>query len=122
MNKTKKIDVLDKFQLFEDLWSPKVISEINDFQVKLVRLKGEFVWHSHDDTDEMFYVIDGTFQMKFREREEMLNKGQIIVIPKGVEHCPVADEMCLVMIFEPKGVINTGDTESNLRANNDIWI
>jgi mannose-6-phosphate isomerase-like protein (cupin superfamily) len=94
---------------------------MNDVQFKLVKLAGEFVWHAHADTDEVFYVVDGTLRMRFRDREEVLRAGEMIVVPRGVEHCPVADAECHVLLVEPRGVVNTGDAGGERTAPNDVW-
>jgi mannose-6-phosphate isomerase-like protein (cupin superfamily) len=99
-----------------------VIAEMNDYYFKLVKVKGEFVWHTHDDTDETFIVLDGELIIEFRDKTITLKKGEMIVIPKGVEHKPAAREECQIMIVEPKGVMNTGDADGQLTAENDVWI
>ena len=119
---TSAINFQDKFSRFSEHWSPKVIAEMNDYQFKLVRLQGEFVWHQHADTDEVFIVIEGSMTLRFRDREVPLHAGELYVVPKGVEHQPFAAGECKVMLVEPKGVVNTGDTASSLTAQNDVWI
>lgn len=116
------INLNDKLQLFSDFWSPKVIAELNDYQLKLVKLYGEFVWHQHDNTDELFLCISGELNISLRDASISLKPGELFVVPKGVEHKPMADGECHVLIIEPKGVINTGDIQSNLTAENDQWI
>ncbi len=116
------INFKDKFSRFSDHWSPRVIAEMNDYQFKLVKVEGEFVWHEHPDTDEVFIVIDGALTIEFREGVVSLDSGEMFVIPKGVEHKPVANSECKIMIVEPKGVVNTGDSCSDLTAQNDVWI
>ncbi len=119
----KKINFKNKYSKFSDYWSPKVIAEMNDYQFKVVKIKGEFVWHKHDSTDEAFIVIDGSLIIKFRDGEVQLNKGEMYVVPKGVEHKPYTDKECQVLLIEPKGIVNTGDAERNkLTAENDVWI
>jgi mannose-6-phosphate isomerase-like protein (cupin superfamily) len=119
----KTINLQDKFKLFDDHWSPRVITDLNDYQVKLAKVEGEFVWHQHDDTDEMFLVIEGTLLIHFRDRTEVLNAGEMLVVPKGVEHKPEAKTECKIMLLEPKGVVNTGnDSDSELTAENDVYI
>ena len=113
------INLSDKLRLFSDVWSPKVIAELNDYQVKLVKLKGEFVWHQHDHTDELFLCLRGQLRICLRDTSVILNEGELFVVPKGIEHKPIADDECHVMIIEPAGVINTGDAESELTAPND---
>jgi len=104
-----KINLLEKFGLFSEPWSPKIIAELNGQHVKLARLKGEFVWHKHEEEDELFYVVDGSFCMEFRDKTVELHKGDMIVVPKGIEHRPVAAEEACVMLFEPASTRNTGD-------------
>lgn len=111
-----------KFALFSEPWSPKVIAEMNDYQFKLARLHGEFVWHRHATTDEVFIVIEGELIIRLRDREIPLRAGELYVVPKGVEHQPYAPNECKVMLVEPKGVINTGDSGGPLTAQNDVWI
>ena len=119
----KKINFKNKYSKFSDYWSPKVIAEMNDYQFKVVKIKGEFIWHKHDSTDETFIVIDGSMVIKFRNREVQLNKGEMCVVPKGVEHRPYADKECKVLLIEPKGIVNTGDADSGtMTAKNDVWI
>ncbi|MEC4727718.1 cupin domain-containing protein [Shewanella sp. D64] len=120
--KYSAINLKDKFSKFEDLWSPRVIAEMNDYQFKLAKGEGEFVWHSHQDTDEVFMVIDGTLDIEFRDGIVTLTDGEMFVIPKGVEHKPFAKGICQVLLIEPKGVINTGDAGGVLTAETDIWI
>ena len=119
---SEKINLKEKLSKFSDHWSPKVIAEMNDYQFKLVKIKGDFVWHNHGDTDEFFLVIEGEMKIEFKDETVILKEGEIFVIPKGVEHKPYAEEECKIMIVEPRGVINTGDAESNLKASNDVWI
>jgi mannose-6-phosphate isomerase-like protein (cupin superfamily) len=95
---------------------------MNDYQFKLVKIEGEFVWHDHPDTDEVFIVIEGTMQIEFEDRTIELNEGEMLVVPKGVRHKPYAEEECKVMLVEPRGVVNTGDAEGDLTAPNDDWI
>ena len=117
-----KINFQDKFSKFDELWTPKVIAEMNDYQFKLVKVKDEFVWHNHPDTDEVFIVIEGCLKIDFAEETIVLNAGEMYVVPKGLQHKPYADEECKIMIVEPKGVVNTGDADSDLTASNDVWI
>lgn len=99
----------DKFSLFSDYWNPRVIGELNDCHIKAVKLKGEFVWHHHDNEDELFLVTQGTLRMKFRGREAIVHDGEFIIVPRGVEHCPVADEEVHIVLIEPKTTLNTGN-------------
>ena len=118
----KKINLEDKLSKFSEHWSPKVIAEMNDYQFKLVKIEGEFVWHDHPDTDEVFIVIEGTMQIEFEDRTIELNEGEMLIVPKGVRHKPYAEEECKVMLVEPRGVVNTGDAEGDLTADNDVWV
>ena len=118
----KKINLEDKLSKFSEHWSPKVIAEMNDYQFKLVKIEGDFVWHDHPDTDEVFIVIEGTMQIEFEDRTIELREGEMLVVPKGVRHRPYAEEECKVMLVEPRGVVNTGDAEGDLTAPNDDWI
>ena len=117
-----KINLRDKLEKFSDHWSPKVIAEMNDYQFKLVKIKGDFVWHNHADTDETFIVIEGEMKIEFEDKKVELSEGEMYVVPKGVEHKPYSEEECKVMIIEPRGVVNTGNTEGDLTASNDVWI
>jgi len=116
------INFKDKFSKFNEHWSPRVIAEMNDYQFKLTKVRGEFVWHKHADTDEVFIVIDGKLTIAFRDGGVTLESGEMFVISKGVEHRPVAEDECHIMLVEPKGVKNTGDTESELTAEDKIWV
>jgi len=103
------INLADKFSSFSDRWSPKIIGELNDFYVKTAKLKGEFVWHHHENEDEMFLVVKGTLRMKFRDHQAVIREGEFIIVPHGVEHCPAADEEVQVVLIEPKTTLNTGN-------------
>ena len=116
------INFKNKFTKFTEHWLPRVIAEMNDYQFKLVKVDGEFVWHDHPDTDEVFIVIDGCLNIEFRDSLVTLGSGEMIVIPKGIEHKPSATSECKIMIVEPKGVINTGDSGTELTAKNDVWV
>ena len=122
MSMTKHINLYSKFDKFTDHWSPKIIAEMNDYQFKLVKIKGEFVKHQHSETDEVFIVIEGRMSIEFETETIEIKSGEMIVVPKGVEHKPFADEECKVMLVEPRGVLNTGDTKGDLTAPNDQWI
>jgi mannose-6-phosphate isomerase-like protein (cupin superfamily) len=110
------VDLGAKLSLFADHWSPKVIARLNDYEIKVVKLKGEFVWHSHADTDELFLVIDGNLTIQFRDGAVALGPGQLFVVPRGVEHCPRADGEVAAMLIEPAGVVNTGDANGQAAA------
>jgi mannose-6-phosphate isomerase-like protein (cupin superfamily) len=103
------INLKNKFSLFSDYWNPRIIGELNDSHIKAVKLKGEFVWHHHDNEDELFLVTHGTLRMKFRDRESVVHEGEFIIVPRGVEHCPVADEEVHLVLMEPKSTLNTGN-------------
>ena len=118
----RPINLRDKFSKFSDHWSPRVIAEMNDYQFKLVKVQGEFVWHDHPDTDEVFVVLEGTLDIEFRDGKVTLESGEMFVVPKGREHRPVAREECKLMLIEPRGVVNTGDVVSNLTAEDDNWV
>jgi len=118
----KKINLQNKFNKFNDQWSPKVIEEMNDYQFKLVKIESDFTWHKHDDTDETFFVIEGKIGIEFEDETIELSAGEMIVVPKGKKHKPFAEEEAKIMLIEPKGVINTGDALSKLTADNDQWI
>lgn len=105
----RKVNLAQKFEEFRDHWSPKIAGEVNDAYVKLVRFQGEFVWHKHENEDEMFLVVKGRFTMRFRDRDLVLEENEFVIVPKGVEHCPVADEEAHVLLFEPKTTLNTGN-------------
>ena len=120
--KSEAINFKNKFTKFSEHWSPRVIAEMNDYQFKLVKVAGEFVWHDHPETDEVFIVIEGCLNIEFRDGKVTLESGEMFVIPKGVEHKPSANSECEIMIIEPKGVVNTGDADSELTAQNDLWV
>lgn len=114
----KKVNVAEKLSLFEEYWDPKIVGELNGQHVKLAKIKGEFVWHKHDEEDEMFFVMEGKFKMEFRDKSIELNKGEFLIVPKGTEHKPVADEEASIMLIEPIGTLNTGDTKGHLTKEN----
>ncbi len=105
----EKINLLQKFSLFSEHWSPKIVGELNEQHIKLSKFEGEFVWHKHDEEDEAFFVIKGSFTMELRDKNIVLNEGDMLIVPKGVEHKPVAEKEVWVMLFEPAGTLNTGD-------------
>jgi len=112
------INLLDKFSLIDSYWDPKIIGELNNQYVKLVKFKGEFVWHKHEKEDELFLVVKGEFDMQFRDRTITLNEKDLIVIPRGTEHCPKAKDEVHVLLFEPVTTLNTGDVRSDKTINN----
>ena len=119
---SRKINLKEKFSKFTKHWSPRVIAEMNDYQFKIAKIKGEFVWHNHKDSDETFIVMEGEMSIKFRNDEVKLSKGEMFVVPKGVEHKPCAKEECKILVVEPRGVINTGDAGGELTINEEQWI
>ncbi len=116
------INFAEKFGLFDDRWKPRVIAEMNDYQFKIAKLEGDFVWHDHQDTDEAFIVIDGKLRIELRDGHVDLSAGEMYVVPKGVEHRPVTDGVVHLMLIEPRGTVNTGDAGGALTAENDVWI
>ena len=119
---TKLINLCSKFNTFEDYWSPKVIAEMNDYQFKLVKIKGEFIKHQHFETDEVFIVIEGKMSIEFETEIIDIKTGEMIVVPKGITHKPFGEEECKVMLVKPRGVLNTGNAEGDMAAPNDRWI
>ena len=117
-----KINLKSKLESIKDYWSPKVIAELNDYQFKLAKIKDEFIWHEHNDTDEAFIVIQGNIEIELKDRIIELSEGEMFVVPKGTKHRPVARGEAHIMLIEPRDVKNTGDIEDELTAKNDIWI
>lgn len=117
-----KVNIKEKFTLFNEYWSPKILGEINDSYVKIFKAKGEFVWHKHDNDDEFFLVVQGQLNIKLRDREIVLNEGEFFIVPKGIEHMPYAKEVAHVLLFEYKQVINTGDVKSEKTVENLEWL
>ena len=113
------VDLADKLALFSEHWSPKVVATLNDYEVKVVKVKGEFVWHSHADTDELFLVVDGSLTIRLPDGDVSLGPGQLFVVPRGLEHCPVAAEEASLVLIEPTGVVNTGEAGGDLTAAHD---
>ncbi|PCI78455.1 MAG: cupin [SAR86 cluster bacterium] len=112
----------DKFGLFVEHWEPKVVAEMNDYQFKVVKIKGDFVWHEHNNTDETFIVLEGNLRIDFRDGRVNLTKGEMYVVPKGVEHKPYAESEVKILLIEPRGVLNTGQEGGERTAENDVWI
>ena len=110
----KKINLKEKFSLFSEHWSPKIIGELNGQQLKIAKVKGEFVWHAHAKEDELFHVVKGQLRMEFRDRVEVINPGEIIVVPKGVEHRPCAEEETWILLFEPLSTKHTGEVQDEI--------
>lgn len=116
-----KVNLAEKLSKFDDHWHPRIVGELNGQHVKLVKFAGPFVWHQHEDADEMFMVVEGRFRMELRDREVWLEAGEFLIVPRGVEHRPVAEEEVSVLLFEPSGTVNTGDAGGELTAQAD-WI
>lgn len=114
----EKINIEDKLKMFSDHWHPRIVGELNGQQVKLAKLKGEFIWHKHDQEDEMFLVLKGRLRMDYRDHSTLIGEGEFIIIPRGIEHRPVAEEEVAVMLFEPASTLNTGDQISELTRSN----
>jgi len=114
--KAQKVNLSETFQRFDDFWSPKIIGEVNDFHVKLVNVEGEFIWHQHESEDDLFLVVNGLLTILFRDGELVLEKGELAVVPRGVEHCPVADNETHLLVFEPATTINTGNVTSEFKV------
>lgn len=118
----KALNFKDKLSLFDEQWMPKVIAEMNDYQFKIVKIRGDFVWHDHKDTDETFIVLEGKLRIDFRDGQVDLSDGEMFVVPKGVEHKPYAEEEVKMLLIEPRGIKNTGEKGGELTAENDVWI
>ena len=118
----KAINFNQKLALISAHWQPKVVAEMNDYQFKLVKLQGDFLWHDHKDTDETFVVLDGVLRIDFRDGAVQVSAGEMFVVPKGVEHKPYAESEVRLMLIEPRGVQNTGDEAGERTAQNDVWI
>ena len=116
------IDLKQKFALFTEHWQPKVVAEMNDYQFKLSKVEGDFIWHNHPETDETFLVVEGHLRIDFRDGSVSLGPGEMFVVPKGVEHKPFAENEVKLMIIEPRGVLNTGSEGGELTAKTDVWI
>ncbi len=118
----KKVNVADKFSLFKDHWNPRIVGELNGQQVKIARLKGEFIWHSHENEDEMFYIIKGRLKIEFRDRMVELHENEFLIVPRGVEHRPIAEEEVQVMLFEPASTLHTGKEKHSLTNNQQEFL
>jgi len=116
------ISFSDKFAKFSEQWSPKIIAQMNDYHFKLARIEGEFVWHDHPETDEVFIVLKGEVEIQFRDGNVVLNEGEMFVVPKGMEHKPVAEQECHILLVEPAGTMNTGDIVNERTVTDSIWI
>lgn len=116
------INFQEKLAKFSEQWSPKIIAQMNDYHFKLAKIKGEFIWHDHPETDEVFIILKGQLAIQFRDGNVILNKGEMFIVPKGVEHKPVAEQECHILLVEPAGTLNTGDIVNERTAANDVWI
>jgi len=116
------VNFREKLGLFDEQWQPRVVAEMNDYQFKLVKLQGDFIWHDHQDTDETFIVLDGELRIDFRDGAVELSAGEMFVVPKGVEHKPYAEREVKLLVVEPRGVPNTGNAGGERTAQNDLWI
>ena len=118
----QSIDLKERLTKFSELWSPKIIAQMNDYHFKVAKVYGEFDWHTHPETDEVFIILKGTLEIQFRDGSVILNEGEMFVVPKGVEHKPVAEHECHILLVEPAGTVNTGDVVNDKTAPNDVWI
>jgi mannose-6-phosphate isomerase-like protein (cupin superfamily) len=116
----EKVNIAQKMSLFSEHWRPKIVGDVDNYQIKLVKFQGEFVWHSHEDVDELFLVVNGSFTMQLRDGNVQINQGEFIVIPAGVEHCPSAENEVQVMLFEKAGTVNTGDADTSEKTAQDL--
>jgi len=116
------VNFKDKFEKFFDLWMPRIVSQFNNYHIKLVKVKGEFTWHNHTDTDEFFLVLDGSLDIHFRDGKVKLDPGEMFVVPKGMEHKPSAEKECHILLIEPAGTINTGNIVNAMTVQENIWI
>ena len=122
MNAAGPVDLAEKLSRLTKHWSPRVVAEMNDYQLKVVKLQGDFVWHDHPETDEVFLVLHGEMEIGFRDRNVKLKAGDLFVVPRGVEHITRASEECHALLIEPRGTVNTGNAGGSLTAGNDEWI
>jgi mannose-6-phosphate isomerase-like protein (cupin superfamily) len=118
----RPINFRQKFELFNEQWQPKVVAEMNDYQFKVVKLQGDFIWHNHKDTDETFIVVEGDLRIDFRDGAVHVSTGEMFVVPRGVEHKPCAEREVKLLLIEPRGVLNTGHEGGERPAQNDVWI
>ena len=118
----EKVNLNQKFTLFTECWSPKIVGDLNDSYVKVAKFKGEFTWHKHDSEDEFFYVVNGSVTIQLRDKDVVLNPGEFLIVPKGIEHCPKADEEAHIMLLEPKTTLNTGDVINEKTVAELDWI
>ena len=122
MNAYESLNFAEKISRIGPYWTPRVIAEMNDYQFKVVKLLGDFIWHDHQDTDETFIVLEGRLRIDFRDGHVLVNAGEMYVVPKGIEHKPCAEQEVKLLLIEPKGVLNTGSEGGERTAENDVWI
>ena len=122
MKRIEPVRLAEKLAAFTEQWAPRVVAELNDYQFKVARLEGEFVWHAHNDTDEAFLVLDGELTIELRDGAVAMRAGDLYVVPRGVEHRPRAERECQVLLIEPRGVVNTGDSDARRASPNDVWV
>jgi len=116
------VNIPEKLMKFSKHWSPRIIAQMNDYHFKIVKVQGEFVWHDHPETDEVFIVLKGQLEIQFRDGDVVLNEGEMFVVPQGLEHKPVAEHECHILLVEPVGTVNTGNVVNERTASNDVWI
>ena len=116
------INLAEKLSLFDEHWAPRIIAQMNDYHFKLAKIQGEFIWHSHPETDEVFIVLRGDMRIEFRDFHTELSEGEMCVVPRGIEHKPVAQDVCQIMLIEPAGTLNTGDAGGERTKMEEIWI
>ena len=116
------INFQEKLTIFSEQWSPRIVAQMNDYHFKIVKIEGEFVWHDHPETDEVFIILKGQLEIQFRDGKVILKEGEMFVVPKGLEHKPVAQQECHILLVEPSGTVNTGDVVNERTAANDVWI
>jgi mannose-6-phosphate isomerase-like protein (cupin superfamily) len=116
------VNLSEKLAKFSEQWSPKIIAQMNDYHFKIAKIEGEFIWHDHPETDEVFLVLKGQLEIELRDGKVLLDEGELFVVPKGVEHKPVAKQECHILLIEPEGTLNTGDVVNEKTAASDIWI
>ncbi|HLO28942.1 MAG TPA: cupin domain-containing protein [Anaerolineales bacterium] len=118
----QSINFHEKLAKLSEQWSPRILAQMNDYHFKIAKIQGEFIWHDHAETDEVFIVLKGQLELQFHDGNVLLNEGELFVVPKGVEHKPVAEQECHILLVEPVGTVNTGDVVSERTAANDLWI
>ena len=118
----KAVNLVEKLSRFSDQWAPRIVAQMNDYHFKLAKVEGEFVWHSHPETDEVFFIVDGRLEIELRDETVSLEKGELFVVPKGVEHRPRAEKECSILLVEPAGTKNTGDAGGDRTSPDEIWV